>query len=116
MQLQEVLFGKWTPPAVSNTRVHKIGFHAIPRYVAPPPRVQKEKGQPESEKMLIAIMKKLTKPMTPMEICKKTPWTCNHCGMLLCKLFKDGLLKRQKVIVKQSRTFLYSWAGEKNDA
>lgn len=115
MQLQELLFGKWTPPQVSNTRVHKIGFHSIPRYVAPPQRVQKPKGPPESELMLISIMKKLTKPMTPMEICVKTPWTRNHCGMLLCKLFKEGLLKRQKVIVQNSRTFIYSWAGDKNE-
>jgi len=48
-----------------------------------------------------------------MEICLKTPWTRNHCGMLLCKLYKAGLVKRQKIIVQQSRTFLYSWVGEK---
>jgi len=114
MELIELFYGKFVPPKSTRTITHKIGFHSIPRYVAPPPRVHKPKCPPESEIMLINIMKKLTKPMTPMEICQKTPWTRNHCGMLLCKLFKDGLLKRQKIIVKQSRTFLYSWNGEKN--
>ena len=116
MQLQDVLFGVWTPPEVTATRTHKIGFHAIPRYVAPPVKVHKPKGQPESEIMLEKIMKKLPEPMTPMDICLKTPWTRNHCGMLLCKLWKAGKLKRQKVIVQQSRTYLYSWCGEQNEA
>ena len=112
MQLQELLFGKWTPPVVTNTRTHKIGFHAIPRYVAPPPRLNKPKVQPESEVMLENIMKKLTKPMTPMDICLLTPWTRNHCGILLCKLWKLGKLKREKTIIKQSRTYLYSYKGD----
>ena len=115
MELLDLLYGKFVPPKSTGTITHKIGFHSIPRYIAPPPRVHKPKGPPESEIMLENIMKKLTKPMTPMEICLRTPWTRNHCGMLLCKLWKAKKLKREKVIVQQSRTYLYSWIGEENN-
>ena len=115
MQLQEVLFGSWTQPVESGSRIHRIGFNSIPRYIEPPKRIYKEKSKPASEIMLENIMKKLKEPMTPMQICVMTPWTRNHCGMLLCKLWKDGKLKRLKIKVDNSRTYLYSWIHGEQD-
>ena len=113
VQLQDLLFGAWTPPQDVPSRIHRIGFSTNShRYKAPPIKIKREKQAPESESRLLKLVKHLNKPMTPFEIAMKTPWTRNHCGMLLCKLWKEGKIKRHKVVKGNTRTFLYSYAGE----
>ena len=112
MQLQEVLFGTFVPPQGTKSRVHRIGFSSKFGYKPPPVREYKRAEILESHKKIIAILKKSDKPMTPAEVSVNTIWTRNRCSILLCEMFKKGILKRTKVIVGNSRTYLYSYIGE----
>ena len=110
MVLQEILFGTWQKPVVTKTTVHRIGLTiGAQRYIPPKPRVIKEKQASESNMIIMEIMKKAKKPMSPMDMEKVTPWTRNHCGMKMCELFKQGLLKRHKVKAGNTRHYIYEY-------
>jgi hypothetical protein len=112
VQLQEVLFGTFVPPEGAKSRVHRIGFSSKFGYKPPPVRVYKRAEMLDSHKKIIAVLKKLGKPSTPAEVSVKTIWTRNRCSILLCEMFKSGKLKRTKIIVGNSRTYLYSIVSE----
>ena len=113
MVLQEILFGTWKKPAVTKTTVHRIGLTiGAHRYIPPKPRVIKVKKENESHMKILDIMQKANKPMSPMDMEKKTPWTRNHCGMKMCEMFKQGLLKRHKVKKGNTRHYIYEYVKD----
>ena len=115
MSLQEILFGTWEPPLVIHTTKHRIGFSSKYGYI-PKIKTQRKQKPKESEEKILRLMKRQTEPVTPGDISKKTPWTRNHCGMIMASLWKQGLLKRQKLKLQNTRTYIYFFVEiNKND-
>lgn len=117
MNLTEMFYGTFTPPPVTNTTYHRIGFSNGERYT-PPKKVVRNWVNPKpneldgSRKEVYKIMKFQIKPVTAEVIAKKTRWTRNHCSMIMASLFKMGLLTRIKL--RQNGTMLYAYSVKKD--
>ena len=109
VSLQELFYGKWTPPESYSTRSHRIGLHSMYRYEPPKPRPKIKPKPRESENKILEIMKATKKPFSPMDMEKKTPWTRNHCGIIMSSLYKQGFLKRRKVALGNTRHYVYEY-------
>ena len=108
MVLQEILFGTWQKPKVTNTTVHRIGLTiGAHRYIPPKPKIVQHKKHSECSEKILSIVTKSKVPLSPMDMEKMTPWTRNHCGMKMCELFNQGLLKRNKVKKGNTRHYVY---------
>jgi hypothetical protein len=112
--LQDILFGSFVPPTATKSRVHRIGFDSITRYKPPTVRIYKTEKITNSEKRILEIMKRSKKPMFPLEMEKKTPWTRNHCNIVMASLVKKGLLRRHKMMHEARMTYVYAYPGVKN--
>lgn len=112
--LQDILFGSFQPPKASKSRVHRIGFASITRYKPPTVRIYKTDKITNSEKRILEIMKRCKKPMFPIEMEKKTPWTRNHCNIVMASLVKKGLIRRHKAMFESRMTYVYAYPGIKN--
>lgn len=116
VNLTELFFGKFEPPPVARTIRHKLGFVGEKPYVPTQKELRqnqpKEKRIPKSMRNILEVMKCQTKPISAAEMEQKTPWTRNHCNIILCQLFKEGLLTRYKVKGVGTRWYMYSYKGE----
>ena len=112
MNLTELLFGKFVPPVTTSGFVHRIGFAGsspyVPTYRERKQRLPKEKQITESAQKIYKILTQQTKPISAAEMEKKTPWTRNHCNMIMCQLFKEGLATRYKEKGAGTRWYMYS--------
>lgn len=113
MNLTELFYGKFKPPKIDKSRVHKIGLAGGHRYVPPkkiPPEIDTrppEERLSKSVKQIFNILKQQTKPISAADMEAKTVWTRNHCNIVLCKLFKLGLAVRTKKTKPGTRYYLY---------
>lgn len=115
VNLTELLFGKFEPPVSHLSVRHRIGFSECARYVPTLPQGRPSKKDlpiesrlPPSAKRIMEIMKQQVKPISAIGMEKKTPWTRNHCNMIMGTLFKEGLLTRFKVKGNGTSHFMYS--------
>jgi len=113
MLLQTILFGSFTPPEATSKRTHRIGFGYLPRYTKPKPvqrtHYTKVEGYVvQSEADIIKAMKKLPPHVTTHEISVITRYTRNHCGIILNKMFKKGLVTRVQIKANGTRLYKYT--------
>ena len=115
MLLEQILFGSFVPPASSMSRVHRIGFDSCLKYTTPRKKIiEKRVTCNNSEKIILGIMKRSKKPMLPVDMEKRTAWTRNHCNIVMATLVKKGMLKRNKISLGNTRSYVYTYPGEKN--
>lgn len=111
--LATILFGAFeTPQNVVRTVRHNFGLAGSPRYV-PPARPRRSELSPidrltDSGKKILTILRQQQRPISAADMEKKTPWTRNHCNMIMGSLFRDGLLTRKKVRENGTYCFYYS--------
>lgn len=107
--LQEILFGTFVPPPVIDTRCHQFGLVGMPRYVSPQKTSNRDaSGLSNSEKLVLEATKASEIPVSAVSMTKMVKMTKSHCGMVLCSLYKMGLLTRNKV--RQNRTCVYVYS------
>ena len=112
MTLQEILFGKFVPPVPVNVRRNLFGLSGGRRYI-PPAKPRRSELPPaerltESGKKILTLLRQQTRPVSAADMEKKTPWTKNHCNMIMGSLFRDGLLERKKVRENGTYCFYYT--------
>lgn len=108
-ELQTILYGDFTPPPELGSRVHRIGLAGIRRYEPPKPRAKVDRTDSKrSEERVLKAVKAAGVPVTSVEVAAKVRMTRNHCGIVLGKLFEQGLLKRTKHIKPGTRFFKYT--------
>lgn len=116
MLLQEMFYGTFVPPEVSQTRSHRIGFASKFRYVEPKVKEPKPKSESNpSEQVVYKAVCRAKKPMTSDDVAKKVGMTRNHCGMILHSLFQKGLVSRSKEKVGRTRLYIYTLKEKQNE-
>lgn len=109
--LQTILFGDFTPPPQISSRVHRIGFAGKFGYVPPKPRAKVDRSDPNpSEVRVLKAVKAAGVPVTSGDIALKVKMTQNHCGIVLGRLFNQGLVKRTKHTKPGTRFYRYTIA------
>ena len=113
MELQNILFGTWTPPDVAS-RVHRVGFSNGNPYVPPKKReyvTSKDEKDPNkltgSKLLIYKFLKKQTKPVPASLLEKKLNYTRNHCSIIMADLYKMGMLERKKIQANGTRYYVY---------
>ena len=113
MELQNILFGTWTPPNCSS-RVHRVGFSNGNPYVPPKKReyvTAKDEKDPNkltgSKLIIFNVIKRQTKPIPATVVEKKTNYTRNHCSIIMADLCKMGMLVRKKMHANGTRYYVY---------
>lgn len=111
--LISILFGEFEPPQnIVRTIRHNFGLTGGNRYI-PPARPKRSEMSPidrltDSGKKILTILRQQQRPISAADMEKKTPWTRNHCNMIMGSLFRDGLLTRKKVRENGTYCFYYS--------
>ena len=62
----------------------------------------------QSEANILKALKKMPPKVTTNEIASFTKYTRNHCGIILNKMFKKGLVTRIKIKENGTRLFHYT--------
>lgn len=119
VNLTELFYGKFEPPEAIRTITHKVGLTGGARY-QPSKKIDKsslppEQRLPKSAKQILSFVKCQTKPVSAAETEKRTPWTRNHCNIILCSLWKEGLLSRYKMKGDGTSWYMYSYKPKAND-
>lgn len=120
MNLTELFYGTFVPPAVTKTRRHFFGLTGGARYQPPASRLSQctdlppEKRLEGSYKKIYAVLKCQKNPICSVAMEKKTPWTRNHCSIILMNLWKRGLADRFKITRNGTAVYMYS-AKVEND-
>ena len=102
IELAQILGFQTKIPSAPASYTHRIGFsNGLDRYVPPPKKEPKSfTCSPEelkgSHNVVYKIMKAQVRPISAVEMEKKTPWSRNHCNIILATLCKKGLLTREK--------------------
>lgn len=112
MNLTEMFYGTFTPPKVTSSRIHKLGFATFPKYVplrykTGPDMRPFEERLSKSAKQVLRLLRAQVKPITGCEMAMKTPFTRNYCSQIMSTFVKEGLAKRIKV--KKPNTRLYAY-------
>ena len=117
MNLTELFYGTFVPPAATNVRRHNFGLTGGARYVPPKPKPSERTDIPleqrlaGSSKRIYTVLKAQVKPISSADMAKKTSWTRNHCSIIMAQLWKRGVIKRHKL----AGTAIYMYYVEKND-
>lgn len=113
-ELAQILKLTTVIPNVPASYTHRIGFsNGTARYTPPPKKEPKTfSGSPDdlngSHKKVYQVMKAQTKPISAVDMEKKTPWSRNHCNIIMAALTKKGLLTRQKARFNGTNIYFYS--------
>jgi hypothetical protein len=100
-------------PNAPATYTHRIGFsNGNIRYEPPKKRVYKTfSSSPDelegSQKTVYKVMKAQVKAISAVDMEKKTPWSRNHCNIILAALTKKGLLTREKKRFNGTNIYFY---------
>lgn len=106
--LQEILFGAFVPPTVIDTRRHQFGLVGFPRYVPPAKTNRNKNGLNDSEQKVLDALNKIGRPVSAATMTGLVKMTRSHCGMVLCSLFKMGLLTRNKARENGMLMYVYN--------
>jgi len=108
MTLQEILFGTWTPPEHTSSKVHLVGLSGCQRYQPViDKRIQKIEGMNRAQYTMYERLKKQIREVSAVDMGKKMKITTNHAGILLGELFKLGKVTRRRVSGNGTRFFMY---------
>ena len=115
MTLQEILFGKWTPPEQTANRItHRVGLCGGNRYEpVVDKRTQRVEGMNRAQLAMYDRLKHQIREVSAVDMAKKLKITTNHAGILLGELFKLGKVTRRRVAGNGTRYFMYT-AKESN--
>jgi predicted HTH transcriptional regulator len=108
--LQEILFGTFTPPAISSTRFHYIDDRAKP--IETNTRFRKYRHVVDKELMTdyqkrVLMIVKCNQQITKEDLAKKTKVSTNHAGTTLTSLYQAGLINRIKV--QTGKKWMYAY-------
>ena len=108
MTLQEILFGKFVPPTVTQTRVIQIGFSECDRYVPNGNHLRRNTNDiSASAQKMLDRLKHQIKPVTADVMAKKMKISLNYAQANLSELFKTGKATRHRTIMNGLRYYVY---------
>lgn len=114
MTLQEILFGKFTPPPASDkTITHLIGFECQPRYEQSVKTVRKIQakirvdGLTPHQQRVMKVLRSRRAGVSAREIANITGFAKSYCNVVLAGFWKDGIVTRTKSRVALTMQYVY---------
>jgi hypothetical protein len=108
MTLQEILYGKWTPPENTYSRPHRIGLSGGSRYTQPSKRTFKDTdGLGVTEKKVFDILKKYNDFVPVSVLAKEAKISKPNCSLVMTHLHKKGYTHRRFEQKPSVRYYVY---------